>query len=300
MQTAEKIQAANLAAIKERASNPQSNIKQVAQKRKSHPYRGFVTCEVDGCEPFALFCNNDLLPALHMFWIPNYRFEPGSLAIWSSLCRQSKCIYDIGAHVGIFSLAAYSANPRADIVAFEPVDFIFARLLVNLFANGANRVDARQLALSNANQWAEINLRLGPQILSTGSSIEDHENIPEGATKRWIQTVDLETAADGKDIDLMKIDVEGHEMAVLAGGRSTFERCKPLVLCEVLPREFRSEKHGSEVMEYFAELGYDSYAISEKTKKLTPFMRGDAPTAGVKNYLLVHRERSDMIEPYKA
>ena len=56
--------------------------------------------------------------------------------LWSHLARRSQWVYDVGAFSGVFALAAIAANDKCRVMAFEPSFVTFARLLVNIQANG--------------------------------------------------------------------------------------------------------------------------------------------------------------------
>ena len=59
-------------------------------------------------------------------------------------------------------------------------------------------------------------------------------------------------------LDLIKIDVEDFEAAVLRGMRATLERDRPFLVCEILPRE-----HGNQqTLKILGDLGYTPYWIT--------------------------------------
>jgi len=57
-----------------------------------------------------------------------------------------------------------------------------------------------------------------------------------------------------KKISLIKIDVEGHELAALRGAKELIKKNKPIVLFEQLSSEFSNGT--SKVLEYLKELDY--------------------------------------------
>src|SRR5436305_6739082 len=66
-----------------------------------------------------------------LFWEPKGGWERESLRIWSELCTQADCIVDIGANTGVFALLAKTINPKARVIAFEPVARVFQKLVKN-------------------------------------------------------------------------------------------------------------------------------------------------------------------------
>ena len=90
---------------------------------------------------------------------------------------------------------------------------------------------------------------LGWASLKAGNypGIDRHEEIAAS-----LNTLDAH-AFEG--VDFIKIDVEGHELAVLAGAIQTLRRCRPVVLLEVRPANDEA------VRRFFGELGYEGKTI---------------------------------------
>lgn len=123
-------------------------------------------------------------------------------------------IVDVGAHIGVYTLkAAKLVGKKGKVFAFEPESQNFNLLLKNIALNRAKNVVPLNLGLSNFEGKAR--LYLDPQNVG-GHSLKYDE------TKNWceirVSTLDLILARlNIKSVDLMKIDVEGQERAVLEG-----------------------------------------------------------------------------------
>ncbi len=260
--------------------------------RKQYPYHGFIDIPLPGGEQISLFCNNDDLTALAYLWIDGFQEEPYSLDLWMKLCRKASTILDIGSHVGLFALAAARANPQARIRAFEAVDFIYARLMVNIQANGMNGIiKGQNVGVSDRSGWSVINLNLGPQMMSKGASLKDKKLPDRKPRKKWLQTEMIDTLCAKEKVDLIKIDVEGHEALALTGAAQTLAATKPTVLCEILRRDVGR----GEVFAIFEDLGYECHLILEDEQKTVPTSGADeanvARSAGDRNFLFVHPDR---------
>ncbi|WP_079178934.1 FkbM family methyltransferase [Streptomyces humi] len=231
--------------------------------RKKFPYRGFVEIESPYCPPFVMFCVNDDAVAMDTLWNGAFGYEPGTLATWSRLAATSSTIADVGAHVGYFSMIAAHANPHAKVHSFEPVDHIHARLSVNVRSNGVQNVRLYQAGVSSEPGWADIGVRFSGNLLSTGSTLE--AAAPDAQLKRIpLRTLD-EVFADTR-LDLVKIDVEGHEMSVLHGARRVLKRDRPTVVLEAL-----ADAALGELVAEFEPLGYDVHWITEHDGSLVPW-----------------------------
>lgn len=230
--------------------------------RKKHPYRGFAEIDSPYCPPFVMFCVNDDAVALDTLWNGRFGYEPGTLATWARLATRSTTIADVGAHVGYFSMIAALANPKAKVHAFEPVDQIHARLSVNVRSNGVQNVRLYQAGVSSKAGWADISVRFSGNLLSTGSTLE---HAAADAQLKRIQLLPLDEVFADTKLDLMKIDVEGHEMAVLEGARQVLKRDRPTVLLEAL-----RDASLDTLLDEFDPLGYDCHWVTEHDGTLVP------------------------------
>ncbi|MGF1573576.1 MAG: FkbM family methyltransferase [Sumerlaeia bacterium] len=126
---------------------------------------------------------------------------------------------DIGANLGCFCvLAADAVGPTGSIYAFEPNRDNFRLLQRNKQSIGKNaKMEAYKAGLSSKTGTAELSI--GP--FSTYHSLE--KKFEHGGTET-VKITTLDHWAKAKNIeriDLMKIDVEGHELSVLAGAKKT-------------------------------------------------------------------------------
>lgn len=145
-----------------------------------------------------------------------------------SYCSGGMLLFDIGAHYGLFSLAA--AYFRGQAVAVDPSAM-------------AIRMITRQIALNHADHkirtlHAAVSDSSGTmQMLSSGVFSEGYFKLAKGRaaselTKIRAVTIDEMTSEFGSPTHV-KIDVEGHEAAALRGGRDTFARHSPTLFLEL-------------------------------------------------------------------
>lgn len=149
----------------------------------------------------------------------------------------SRFILDIGSHIGYHSIAYARINPDATILAFEPQKMVFDLLNENIQANGLTNVTTINAAVSNKEG-----------IFSLCSSISDgknaNTNIEYGTDKEFnlggvclgkhgelvkTRTID---SLNLKNLDFIKVDVEGAESLVILGGLDTIARCRPVICYE--------------------------------------------------------------------
>jgi FkbM family methyltransferase len=171
---------------------------------------------------------------------------------------------DVGANVGLY--AAVMARHSARVLAFEPHPACAAQLRDLKLS----RCEVVEAALSDADGQATLRV---PQeghgehhALSTLAESNALRSTAADAGVRAFQvaTMRLDTALAarlGPDeaLGFIKIDVEGHEHAVLQGAAATLARHRPVLLIEIEAR------HGSDIDGIFAMLsglGYRGFALA--------------------------------------
>lgn len=129
-------------------------------------------------------------------------------------------IIDIGANVGYFALGAKKVFPAAEIHCFEPVDQTFVCLKKNLA--GFRKVYFHKQAIGNRNGTTFIKTDSEQPSLSTLDK--------KGGQRTEIIRLDsfYKKHLDGKQVDILKVDVEGLELDVLRGGVRLISQTKYL------------------------------------------------------------------------
>jgi FkbM family methyltransferase len=139
-------------------------------------------------------------------------YEPEVWDVLSAFATQGEVLWDVGAHVGAFSIRA-ALDPRVQVVhCFEPHPQTGAALRRNL---GLNRLPVRHHAVA-------LGDRVGQERLSSGSfgnvgTASLCRSQGEGRYDVPCTTAD-QLVSDGLELPtLIKLDVEGWELAVLRG-----------------------------------------------------------------------------------
>jgi FkbM family methyltransferase len=133
----------------------------------------------------------------------------------------SNCV-DVGANVGDVLRHMLRLAPRGHHVAFEPLPDLAAELRRRF-----ERVDVHPSALSDAAGTATFyRVRESPARSSLRPT-----DLPESPLTVPVERLD-DALPRSYAPDLVKIDVEGAEAAVLRGAQETLSRCRPLVVLE--------------------------------------------------------------------
>ncbi|ABC24513.1 Methyltransferase FkbM [Rhodospirillum rubrum ATCC 11170] len=169
---------------------------------------------------------------------------------------------DIGANVGVYSLrAATLVGAAGRVIAVEPGRDALTALRANLALNPGRTITVVAAALSDHIGTAtlyHVGNGYDPQAFSllSDETAKDAETVP-------LTTLDAVCADLAIDrLDCLKMDAEGVEPMVLAGGRATLERFHPAVILEMNTAIL--ERRGSptdQAWTFLAGLGYGFHRI---------------------------------------
>lgn len=182
------------------------------------------------------------------------RYGEVELHLLEFLCRRDQDAIDVGANDG--SYVHYMRRHARRIVAYEPMPHLAAALRAKFPAS----VRIEGIALSDNNGTVELRMPLVDGVLVEGCSTISFD---ASATYAAYQSVEVPAARLDDiyqdQVGFIKIDVEGHEQAVLDGARETIRRCTPRLLIEI---DERLSPGGIErTRSYFTELGYRGFFI---------------------------------------
>ena len=147
------------------------------------------------------------------------------------------CFFDVGAHVGLYSLiASRLVGTRGNVVAFEPDPRNSQLLREHATRNGLCNISVAEVAAWRSNGKLFF-LRGGRKLTGNSSRRGTVVEAPSPDTIGdviTIQAVSLDQFAErGYSPTLIKIDVEGAECEVLKGAERLLAEMKPTLICEV-------------------------------------------------------------------
>jgi FkbM family methyltransferase len=215
-------------------------------------------------------------------------------------CRPDRIAIDVGANMGIYAFAM--AKYARQVIAFEPNTDLWPFLRRFLGSN----VRLEDAALSDTPGQAEFRVVAGNTGVATIEANNPLSMIgrPETISVRSVATRTLDSFGL-TDVSFIKIDVEGHEEAVLAGGRETIAACRPAVLVEAEDRHNPGAPR--RVANWFAGLGYEGFFVKDQrlmaVESLTSADTDPAELNGgfyINNFLYLPREDTRLIDRVRA
>ena len=166
-------------------------------------------------------------------------------------------ILDIGASTGSFCLLT-AFHPGATALAFEPNPAAFDILKANVALNGLkDQVQLWDCALSDVNGKATLKL-------SANAQQAGHVTLGKPRTYRSEGSVEVRTRRlddlEIEHIDLVKLDVEGMELAVMRGGERLIGAHRPGIVFEFNQQAASQTGHkASDPIELLWSLGYRNF-----------------------------------------
>jgi len=224
-------------------------------------------------------------------------YEPEVGAVLDTILDTGSTFYDIGSNWGYFSLYAASSPAQIGrIYAFEPFPETYADLESMVDQAGlGSQIICHKLALGKETTTARISYRglvqSGLAALSMGDRRSLKDYIYPASTVK-ITTLD-EVAGDPPSV--LKIDVEGAEADVLAGGKMTISKHRPMIIFENWSDPSTRAKT-VEPLETLQKWGYQLFypqvSMSPTRLVLTPFEAKDRHMYGRQiNVLACHASR---------
>ena len=221
-------------------------------------------------EPGLSFVNVNSFIARRVYWLGRQGYEGHESEWWAYFCRRSHKVLEVGANIGFYTVIGAHAAPQTPYLAVEPHPRSAAILRQNLLLNKTTAVSVLEAALVGRKTIEHLELSVpyedgydspcGAFVTSGLSADRDH-----AAATVEVEVAEARDVVDG--VDLLKIDVEGHEYEILASVGDWLRDNRPAMFIEVLPdaRELRLFLY--DICDLY---GYQPYAIGPADLEAAP------------------------------
>jgi FkbM family methyltransferase len=206
----------------------------------------------------------EALAALAGISLVEYRAKLSHLRVFGLIrekfpTRAIRTVFDVGANEGQSCIPYSQVLPNANIYAFEPVPATFESLLVA--TRGHENIFAHNIALSSENGTLEIS--------AAGTSTMNR--VRAGARRNGVVEIQAQTVEDFcceyqiSHVDFLKIDTEGHDLAVLQGC-GDFVGNIDFVQCETSANRYNRFHNGFvEIFNFMSDAGFYLFQIEGQT-----------------------------------
>lgn len=158
------------------------------------------------------------------YWLGT--FEKEKQTFFADVIKPNSVVYDIGAHVGFYTLlAAKQIGPEGKVYAFEPAPQNIYYLKRHIELNYLSNVRLLEMAVADKDGITKFDSRTS----SYSGQIAEKGNIEVPLTT-------IDSLLESSEIELpnlIKIDVEGTESKVLEGAQKLLQASKPDLLIAI-------------------------------------------------------------------
>ncbi|MCV2489278.1 FkbM family methyltransferase [Geodermatophilus sp. YIM 151500] len=208
-----------------------------------------------------------------LYWSGEQGWEPELLPWWRRSCRNARSVLELGANVGYFSVQGGLAAPDVRYVAVEPHPLSAAVCREHLALNDVGSVEVVEAAAVADPAVSSVRLQVPADQQSTptvaflaGDTELPAEMARDVGAALDVTAVDVRRLLDG--VDVVKLDVEGQEHALLGAAREHLREQRVTVFVEVLPGTARLR---ALIADLCTTDGYRCYALSRRGPvQLTP------------------------------
>ena len=206
-----------------------------------------------------------------------------------SLLQPGQRAVDIGANYGLFTLSmAHAVGPTGAIWSFEPATSTREFLAKSVAVNQFDQITIDKRALSSEEGFAQLSLNENSEL---------NEIVRSGSTATSTETITL-TSLDclmseypWSGVDFIKIDAEGEEAKIIAGGKKFLNITSPLIQYEV---KAGVDLH-LELIKTFKDIGYESYRLVPGLNALIPFDINDTADGFLLNLFCCKSDRAEIL-----
>jgi FkbM family methyltransferase len=211
--------------------------------------------------PARWFASADSLVLAQLYWFGEQGWEPELLPWWRYLCRHSLAVLELGANVGYYVVQGMRAAPGVRYTAVEPHPTSLSLCRANLVLNKITSVTlvAGAAVADPAAGTARLLIPHDQLRAPTVAFVDGDGELPDDmagliTSAIEVPAIDVRTLLAG--VDLLKLDVEGQEHALLAAADDHLRAHRPTVVIEVLPGTAQLRRLLARLC---AELGYRCY-----------------------------------------
>jgi FkbM family methyltransferase len=199
-------------------------------------------------------------------------YSESEVEAWRQLLSPNALVADVGANIGIHTVALSSLVPDGGVYCFEPLTYLYRFLEANLAANACMNVVSHNKCVGNP---SPLPMPPGGSAIPPDSpddgydppviyvppcdyTVEDELANYGGMSMLGhaagipIQVVSLDACCPR--LNLIKADVEGMEWNVIQGARRIIRECQPIIYCENNPGPNQET-----LIQQIQSIGYDCW-----------------------------------------
>ncbi len=213
--------------------------------------------------------------------------------------KEGEVVMDIGANIGAHTLMmGKSVGKTGRAYAIEATEYAYEKLTDNIRLNPSiekNITTTHSIFSSQASPNDGIEIHSSWPFETDSERHESHQGVFKTTGTAPITCLDDYVKAQGIErLDLIKIDVDGNESDVLAGGQNTLTSMQPVLLMEVAP-DYHTPNHTKgfyNIHELLTGIGYVFYSFEGKPLPAdSEKLAATIPAGASRNVVIVPRDK---------
>lgn len=225
-------------------------------------------------------------------------YESAERRMFATLSRHSNCILDVGANFGLYSLiACQNSGQTTKVIAVEASPREYAKLQLSAAWNKhivSDRLIILNRAATDCNRHLEIYESLGG--IGALNRLDSPAKPGQPYLKTSVEGITLDSLKREFQCqpDLIKLDVEGHELPAIKGSINILETDKPVLMIEMNDKRTSDVSSPGQVWSMLEELGYTWFHAVQNGAKLERF--NQPPRFGYLNLFAIHADKAASLQ----
>jgi FkbM family methyltransferase len=195
------------------------------------PSAPFISTVAYGNETFRFYVSNPSDEIQGRHHAKGIFYEARLLEYIRDLCPRDLLVLDVGANVGNHAVYFERILEAHEVVVFEPNEIARTIMLTNIHLNNCQRINTRYAKFGVSDAAGQYRIGASPPNNLGGTVLVAD---PDGT----IATLRLDDVLGCLRVGMIKIDVEGMELAVLRGAAGLIAASMPVIAVEVTPDSY--------------------------------------------------------------
>lgn len=208
-------------------------------------------------------------------------YEPEAFRLWSRLIEQGDTVWDVGANIGLYSMAAAQhVGSSGRVLSWEPTPKTFSILSSHVGANSPNGICRMiQEAISDFEGELTFNIQADPSSNRIGGQASSIDSVQVA-----VHTLDHWVKQEKHHPNVVKIDIEGAEVLAFRSADLLLGTARPVILAAIHPQFMHDYGAGPETIT----------AVLDKHKYVTFDMEGRPSRPEIYGeFVLLPKERAE-------
>ena len=197
-------------------------------------------------------------------------YEKNVVNFYSKIIKSSFVIVDIGSNFGFHTLNFSKLTPSGKVFSIEPTSFAYNKLKKNINLNPIlkknivfDQVFLSRLNINLKNKYVYASWPLSNTKKKVHPILMGQEKKIQGCNVKSFDNYILRRRI--KNLDMIKIDVDGNEYDIIKSGEKTIKKFKPIIMIEFCPF-LHENKHLNFIINFFNKFNYDFIDSSNSNK----------------------------------